>query len=277
MSDVRSRPDGTWEEAAVDHNLSTSTIRRLAADNGYRSYIARRKPFIGAAQATKRLLWAKANVNQDWRRVIFTDEVAIELGGWRRKRVIRQRGHAHDVQYLQPTFRSSRMSLHVWGAIAYGCKFPLLKFQLRPTRKENGKKLAAEKITGEVYGEQVLWDRLSGYTAQLTLEGRDVRVVEDNAPIHNSKTTNGLREQMGINRLDHPPSSPDLNPIENCWWLLKAKISKLSKRPTNLVSLWEAVQTAWGESTIEESNKYIDCMEERRRAVLSAKGFQTSF
>ena len=43
MSNVRSRPVGTWEEAAVDHNPSTYTIRRLAADNGYRSYIASSK------------------------------------------------------------------------------------------------------------------------------------------------------------------------------------------------------------------------------------------
>ena len=51
---------------------------------------------ISKATATKRLQWAKDNSNQDWRRIIFPDEVSVELGGWRRRRVIRPAGEGQN-------------------------------------------------------------------------------------------------------------------------------------------------------------------------------------
>ena len=41
-----------------------------------------------------------------------------------------------------------------------------------------------------------------------------------------------------------PPSSPDLNPIENLWALLKRAIYSEGKRYTSLNSVWEAVVAA---------------------------------
>jgi transposase len=52
-------------------------------------------------------------------------------------------------------------------------------------------------------------------------------VVEDGAPCHSCKLAREARTKLGISSLIHPPSSPDLNPIENVWSLLKTKISLL--------------------------------------------------
>jgi hypothetical protein len=78
----------------------------------------RRKPFLTPKAIAKRLQWVKENKDQDWRRVIFTDESAIEMGlditmNW----TIRRAGEQYLPQHLQQTFRSSRKSLMVWGPL----------------------------------------------------------------------------------------------------------------------------------------------------------------
>ncbi|PWN54051.1 transposable element Tcb1 transposase, partial [Violaceomyces palustris] len=45
--------------------------------------------------------------------------------------------------------------------------------------------------------------------------------VEDNVPAHNAAVSNQARDENDIQRLVHPSSSPDLNPIENMWGALK--------------------------------------------------------
>ena len=44
---------------------------------------------------------------------------------------------------------------------------------------------------------------------------------QDNAPCHKSRKTLGWLAQKNVNVLDWLPSSPDLNPIENLWSIVK--------------------------------------------------------
>jgi len=49
----------------------------------------------------------------------------------------------------------------------------------------------------------------------------------DNASFHKSKETQELIENSGCELLFLPPYSPDYNPIENYWAILKSKIRKI--------------------------------------------------
>lgn len=51
-------------------------------------------------------------------------------------------------------------------------------------------------------------------------------IVLDNASFHKSQKTKELIEQKGARLLYLPPYSPDLNPIENYWALLKTYVRK---------------------------------------------------
>src|SRR5204862_6870247 len=51
--------------------------------------------------------------------------------------------------------------------------------------------------------------------------------VHDNAPIHTANAVKKWFEEMDIPFTDWPPYSPDLNPIENAWALLKKKVLEM--------------------------------------------------
>lgn len=75
----------------------------------------------------------------------------------------------------------------------------------------------------------------------LPLLPKDSVLVLDNAPFHKSVKTKELVEKAGCHLLFLPPYSPDLNPIENFWAVLKAKVRNLSSYTT---SLFESIQIA---------------------------------
>ena len=65
---------------------SDRVLRAAFETEGYHRRIARAKPYLSAANKECRLTWAKEHENwnvQDWLRVIWTDEAAFYVGGFR--------------------------------------------------------------------------------------------------------------------------------------------------------------------------------------------------
>ncbi len=52
---------------------------------------------------------------------------------------------------------------------------------------------------------------------------------KDLSPAHNTKRTKSWLYDHGVGVLDWPANSPDLNPIDNLWGIVKRKIR--NKRP----------------------------------------------
>lgn len=59
-------------------------------------------------------------------------------------------------------------------------------------------------------------------------------VVMDNYVIHKSSKTKEIIERAGCKVLYLPPYSPDLNPIENLWATIKARIRNISSSEKSL-------------------------------------------
>lgn len=64
-------------------------------------------------------------------------------------------------------------------------------------------------------------------------------VILDNASFHKSEKTKSLLQQKDCHLLFLPPYSPDLNPIEHMWALLKQEIKRVRSQVS---SLWEAIE-----------------------------------
>jgi transposase len=275
IREILANPNKPWRYFGAIFKVSDDTVRKAAASMGFHKRHKRRKPFLTPQAIAKRLQWVKDNQEQDWRRVIFTDESAIEMGlDITMNFTIRRAGEQYLPQHLQRTFRSSRKSLMVWGAIAHGKKWDLVRLSIPPSEvQEKGK-----GMNGEKYVRMVLNGPLKRAARQLrTARWRDILVVEDGAPCHTCKLAKEARSKLGIPSLIHPPSSPDLNPIENVWHLLKTKVSQLPTRATNLDMLWEQVQACWADIDQAYINKIINGMPERAEAIHQARGEVTRF
>jgi hypothetical protein len=102
-------------------------------------------------------------------------------------------------------------------------------------------------------------------------------MVEVEAPCHTCKLAKEARSKLGIPSFVHSPSSPDLNPIENVWHLLKIKVSQLPTQATNLGMLWEQVQARWMDIDQRYINKLSDGMPVRVEAARKVRGEVTRF
>jgi transposase len=65
----------------------------------------------------------------------------------------------------------------------------------------------------------------------------------DLVPCHNSKLAKSVFTQQHLKVLEWPGNSPDLNPIENLWAIIKACISKMDCRTKT--KLTESVMKVW--------------------------------
>ena len=100
--------------------------------------------------------------------------------------------------------------------------------------------------------------------------------MQDGAPCHRSKIVTNLLMKNDINKFDWPGNSPDLNPIENVWTVLKDKVAE--KQPTNLENLQSAFEEVWTkEITSEYCQKLVSCMPQGLRQVITNKGGNTKY
>lgn len=76
-------------------------------------------------------------------------------------------------------------------------------------------------------------------------------------------------------RMDWPPQSPDLNPIEQIWELLDSSIHKMARSSKD--SVWNSLQEAWDNISNEVLQSYIFTMPERCQAVINARGGHTRY
>jgi transposase len=265
--------------AAYLGTVTERQVRKVAEDAGYRRYVACPKPHIKPDQATQQLEWAQQNLGRDWDSVVWTDESSIKTGEVvGRQRVTRLPGEAFLPECIIPTYPHGQKSIMVWGCIAHGRKGPIILLQTQPKVVNKYGRRSGGGINAQGYAEQVISGPLMGFLLAIQEEQRkEIFVVEDGAPPHRGKAARDTRKTLGIIQLPHPPNSPDLNLIEDLWYLLKKQVSCTPGSGNSTAQLWEATQQAWASITDEEVAKYTGTMNEQVQAVIEAKGYNSRF
>ncbi len=98
---------------------------------------------------------------------------------------------------------------------------------------------------------------------------------QDLAPAHTAKGTKSSFNDHSVTVLDWPANSPDLNPIENLWCIVKRKMR--DTRPNNADELKATVKETWASIPPQQCHKLITSMPRQFEAVIKAKGAPTKY
>ncbi len=98
---------------------------------------------------------------------------------------------------------------------------------------------------------------------------------QDLSPAHTAKGTKSWFNDHGVTVLDWPANSPDLNPIENLWAIVKRKLK--DTRPNNPDDLKAAIKAPWASIPPEQCHRLIVSMPRCIDAVIHAKGDPTKY
>ncbi|GFU63068.1 transposable element Tcb1 transposase [Trichonephila clavipes] len=100
---------------------------------------------------------------------------------------------------------------------------------------------------------------------------------QNNCSIHTSRLALTWLDEMGVQKLNWPSQSPDLNPIEHLWNELERIVRSRPNRPSSLQAVTSYVMDAWKAIPLVTYQKLVESLPKRVQAVIHAKGGPTSY
>jgi transposase len=245
---------------------SKRTLQRRLLKLDLKSRIAIKKPFISKINARRRVMWCRSRRNwtvKEWKRVIWSDECSIQLWqGSRATRVRRMRSERLNLDCLAPTVKHGRGKLMIWACFSWDRLGPI--------------KVIKGSVDRYKYVE-ILENGLLPFWRQRSRRFQNPIFQDDGAKVHRAKYVENWKKSNRIVSLPWAAQSPDLNPIEHIWHILKMNISKRKPKPKNLKELEVAIYEEWGQLQKSLLRKLIYSMPRRLRSVILAKGYPTKY
>ena len=194
--------------------------------------------------------------------MIFSDEVPFRLFGVSGKSLVRRRiGERFHQSYVIPTVKNP-YTVHVWGCFS---------------SQGTGALTILPKNTAmnAKWYQNVLKHHLLP-TIQEQFPGKNCFFQHDGAPCHTAKIITKFLNDKNIEILKPwPGNSPDLNPIENLWAIVKQAVDK--QKPSNCERLKDLITQEWNNISPETIENLLISMPKRIETVLKKKGGHSKY
>ncbi len=141
-------------------------------------------------------------------------------------RVWRKSGEAQNSSCLKSSVKFPQ-SVVIWAAISSAGAGPL--------------RFLKSAVNAAIY--QDILEHFMLPSANKLYGDADFIFQQDLAPAHTAKDTKSWFNYHGVTVLDWPANSPDLNPIEYLWGIVKRKMR--GSRPNNADDLKTAIKVTW--------------------------------
>ena len=285
--DVLRRQEGSFTvkrlmlEAGIDATtVSCKTVRRLLHRHGYKYIQARRKGILTLADHESRLKFARG-IRREYSSSLWTEQVAFYLDG------------VSFVHKYKPADQARSTQGRIWRkpgeGLSIGCKTKgshcgsggrMAKFMVAITYRE-GVVLCEQydKLNARYFKDLV--EREFGNMFKRANKGNSKLWIQDGDPSQNSALAHSPWLALGAALLSIPPRSPDLNPIENFFKLVKDRLTK--DAIVNNIT-WESFQdfSKRVRETILRMDKavidtIIESMNKRIDLIISKKGGKTKY
>ena len=152
-------------------------------------------------------------------------------------------------------------SVMVWGGISMEGRTDLY-------RLENG------SLTAIRYRDEILEPMVRPYAGAV---GPGFLLMHDNARPHVARVCRQYLEDEGIDTIEWPSRSPDLNPIEHLWDIMFRSIRCRQVAPQTLQELTDALRQTWEDIPQDTIRRLIRSMPRRCQACIQARGGHTIY
>ena len=203
--------------------------------------------------------------------MIFSDECSVERGsGQRRSWVWCRPADRYQIDKVDTYGKGKDIRIMVWAAI-WGNDRSELYVINRDDQSPRGGYSRLSFIDALQQNLPTIWQPSMLYQM-------------DNASIYTASESLKWLEDQGIPLLRIPPNSPDLAPIENCWWFLKdylyqhyPELLEGGASKAHVDHFRDVLLTSWREVGARKIRACIESMRARCQAIIAAGGWHTKY
>ena len=247
------------ENPGLLSSVSVRTIRRTLHDRmRYKSFSPKQKPLLTKRHKRNRLAYAKRVLaefpSEKFKEVLYSDEATFSISCNKTGRVYRRPGSDPlDPKYIDSTVKHPP-TLMVWGCFSFYGVGPLVFLPKN------------QYMNAPRYFELLL-DYLPD-----ALETCKASVYQqDGAPCHTAQLVKDWFQFCGVELItDWPGNSPDLNPIENLWSIVKGRLQ--DRDTSTLEKLQKEIQDVWDNFPPEQLQNLALSVPGRLKTVVKKRG-----